>query len=122
MQFFSGGKPDIDCIRLKLPHFHSLLPMQSFSGGKPDIYCIGANLIFLRGKQRKRVWILAYLQTIPPPPTKGECLECARVTLLRQVGRWRGDTVGEQGQNKDEVHGAYAGFVVGFWEGVLIPL
>ena len=116
MQSFSGGKPDIDCIRLELPHFHSLLPMQSFSGGKPDIYCIGlmANSIFLRGKQRKRVWILAYCQTIPPPPTKGECLECARVTLLRPAGRWRGDTVEEQGRNEDEVHGADAGFVVGF--------
>ena len=73
-----------------------------------------ANSIFLRGKQRKRVWILAYCQTIPPPPTKGEFLECDRVTLLRPAGRWKGDTVGEQGQNEDEVHGADAGFVVGF--------
>jgi len=27
---------------------------------------------------------------------------------------WRGDTEGERGQNEDEVHGADAGFVVGF--------
>jgi hypothetical protein len=29
---------------------------------------------------------------------------------------------GEQGQNGDEVHGADAVFVIGFWEEVLIPL
>jgi hypothetical protein len=29
-----------------------------------------ANSIFLRGSKRKRVWILAYCQTIPPPPPK----------------------------------------------------
>ena len=56
-----------------------------------------ANPIFLRGSQRKRVWILAYCQTIPPPPPKGECLECASVTLLRPAGRWRGDMEGERG-------------------------
>jgi hypothetical protein len=107
---------------LWLPHFHGLLPMQSFSGGKPDIDCIRllaccrcnlfpggsrisigrmADMIFLWGKQRKRVWILAYCQTIPPPPLKGECLECAHVTLLFPVGRWRGEKVGD----RDEVHG-----------------
>ena len=114
MQSFSGGKPDTDCIQLELPHFHSLLPMQSFSGWKPDIYCIGfmANSIFLRGKQRKRVWIVAYCQTIPPPPTKGECLECARVTLLRPTGRWRGDTVGEQGRSEDIIHNPLSPFPV----------
>jgi hypothetical protein len=44
--------------------------------------------------QRKREWILilAYCQTIPPPPPMGECLQCASVTLLRLAGRWRGDT------------------------------
>ena len=36
------------------------------------------------------------------------------MTLLRPAGRWRGDTVEEQGRNEDEVHGADAGFVVGF--------
>ena len=61
------------------------------------------------------MWILAYCQTIPPPPPKGECLQCARsVTLLCPVGRCRGDTEGEPGQNGDEVHGADAVFVVGF--------
>jgi len=40
------------------------------------------NSIFLWVSQRKRVWILAYCQTIPPPPPKGECLQCASVTLL----------------------------------------
>jgi hypothetical protein len=60
------------------------------------------------------VWILAYCQTIPPPPPKGECLQCASVTLLRLAGRWRGDMEGERGQNGDEVHGADAVFVVGF--------
>jgi hypothetical protein len=29
-----------------------------------------ANSIFLQGSQRKRVWILTYCQTIPPPPPK----------------------------------------------------
>jgi hypothetical protein len=28
------------CSLIVLPHFHGLLPMQSFSGGKPDIDCI----------------------------------------------------------------------------------
>jgi hypothetical protein len=50
----------------------------------------------------------------PPPPPKGECLECASVTLLRPASRWRGDTEGERGRNGDEVHGADAFFVVGF--------
>jgi len=36
------------------------------------------------------------------------------MTLLRLVGRWRGDTKGERGQNGDEVHGADTSFVVGF--------
>jgi len=36
------------------------------------------------------------------------------VTLLRPAGRWRGDTEGERGRNEDELHGADAGFVVGF--------
>ena len=45
-----------------------------------------------------------------PPPPKGECLECASVTLLRPAGRWRGDTEGGSG---DEVHGAEVVFVVG---------
>jgi hypothetical protein len=58
--------------------------------------------------------ILAYCQTIPPPPPKGECLQCASVTLLRPVGRKRGDTEGGRGRNGDEVHGADAVFVVGF--------
>jgi len=49
-----------------------------------------------------------YCQTIPPPPPKGECLQCASVTLLRPAGRWRGDTEGERGRNGDEVHGADA--------------
>ena len=49
-----------------------------------------------------------------PPTTKGECLECAHVTPLRPAEGWRGDTVEEQGQNDDDVHGADAGFVVGF--------
>ena len=31
---------------------------------------------------------MAYCQTIPPPPPKGECLQCASVTLLRPAGRW----------------------------------
>ncbi len=44
----------------------------------------------------------------PPPPPKGECLQCASVTLLRPAGRWRGDTEGERGQNGDGVHGANA--------------
>jgi hypothetical protein len=73
-----------------------------------------ANSIFLWGSQRKRVWILAHCQTIPPPPPKGECLQCASVTLLRPAGRWRGDMEGERGQNVDEVHCADALFVVGF--------
>jgi hypothetical protein len=39
--------------------------------------------------QRKREWILilAYYQTIPPPPPKGECLQCASVTLLKERGK-----------------------------------
>ena len=53
------------------------------------------------------------LQNYSPPPPMGECLQCASVTLLRTVGRWRGDTEGEQGQDGDEVHDA-AVFVVGF--------
>ncbi len=57
---------------------------------------------------------LAYCQTIPPPPPKGECLQCAGVTLLRLAGRWRGGTEGEGGRNEDDVHGADAGFVFGF--------
>ena len=47
-------------------------------------------------------------------PPKGECLQCASVTLLRPAGRWRGDTEGERGQKGDEVHGADAVFVAGF--------
>jgi hypothetical protein len=77
--------------------FHGLLPMQS---RVLIAYSRMANSIFLRDSQRKRVWILAYFQTIPPPPTKGECLQCARVTLLRPAGRWRGDTEGERGQKR----------------------
>ena len=51
-----------------------------------------------------------------PPPPKGECLQCASVTLLRPAGRRKGDTEGERGQNGDEVYGANADavFVVGF--------
>ncbi len=60
------------------------------------------------------MWILAYCQTIPPPPPKGEGLQCASVTLLRPVGRWRGDMEGGRGRTEDEVHGADAVFVVGF--------
>jgi hypothetical protein len=41
-------------------------------------------------------------------------LQCTSVTLLRPVGRWRGDTEVERGQNGDEVHSADAIFVVGF--------
>ena len=44
------------------------------------------------------MWILAYCQTIPPPPPKGECLQCASVTLLCPAGRWRGDTEGGEGE------------------------
>jgi hypothetical protein len=44
--------------------FHGLLPMQS---RVLIAYGRMANSIFLRGSQRKRVWILAYCQTIPPP-------------------------------------------------------
>jgi hypothetical protein len=44
----------------------------------------------------------------------GECLQCASVTLLCSAGRWRGDTEGERGRTGDEVHGAYAVFVVVF--------
>ena len=38
------------------------------------------------------------------------------MTLLCPAGRWRwgGDTEGEGGQTRDEVHGANAVFVVGF--------
>ena len=61
-----------------------------------------------------RVWILVYCQTIPPPPPKGEFMQCASETLLCPVGRWRGDTEGERGRTGDEVHGADAVFVVGF--------
>jgi len=46
-----------------------------------------ANSIFSGVSQRRRVWILAYCQTIPPPPPKGQCLECASMTLLRLAGR-----------------------------------
>ncbi len=60
------------------------------------------------------MWILAYCQTIPPPPSKGECLQCTSVTLLCPDGRWRGDTEGGRGRTGDEVHGADAVFVVGF--------
>jgi hypothetical protein len=91
--------------------FHGLLPMQS---RVLIAYGRMANSIFLRGSQRKRVWILVYCQTIPPPPPKGECLQCASVTLLRPAGRWRWDTEGERGQIGDEVHGADAVFAVGF--------
>ena len=44
------------------------------------------------------MWILAYCQTIPPPPPKGECLQCASVTLICPAGRWRGDTEGGEGE------------------------
>ena len=66
------------------------------------------------GEAEKKSVDFGVLSNHSPPPTKGECLECARVTLLRLAGRWRGDTVEEQGRNEDEVHGADAGFVVGF--------
>jgi len=69
--------------------FHGLLPIQSFSGEKPDIDCIWQwwrTRSFSGVSQRRRVWILAYCQTIPPPPPKGECLQCASVTLLRPAG------------------------------------
>ena len=48
--------------------FHGLLPMQSWV---LIAYGRMANSFFLRGPQRKRVWILVYCQTIPPPPPKG---------------------------------------------------
>ena len=71
--------------------FHGLLPMQSISGEKPDIDCIRQDgKLDLSGvSQRKREWILilAYYQTIPPPPPKGECLQCASVTLLKERGK-----------------------------------
>jgi hypothetical protein len=53
--------------------FHGLLPMQTFSGRNRISIAYGrmANSIFLRGSKRKRVWILAYCQSIPPPPPKG---------------------------------------------------
>ena len=71
--------------------FHGLLSMQS---RVLIAYGRMANSIFLRGSQRRRVWILAYCQIIPPPLPKGECLQCASVTLLCPAGRWRGDTEG----------------------------
>ena len=33
-----------------------------------------------------------------PPPPKGECLQCASMTLFRPAGRWRGDTEGGEGE------------------------
>jgi hypothetical protein len=113
------------CVSPMAPSFTMACCRCNLSPGRSRIsiaYGRMANSIFLRGSQRKRVWILAYYQTIPPPPPKGECLECASVTLLRPASRWRGDTKGERGRNGDEVHGADAVFVVGFWEEVLIPL
>jgi hypothetical protein len=102
------------CVSLMAPSFSMTCCRCNLSPGRSRIsiaYGRMANSIFLRGSQRKRVWILAYC---PPPPPKGECLQCASVTLLRPMGRWRGDTEGERGQNGDEVHGADAVFVVGF--------
>ncbi len=72
-----------------------LLPMQSFSGGKPDVDWQDGRLDLTLGEAEKKSVDLAYCQTIPPPPRKGECLECVRVTRLRPVGRWRGDMVGD---------------------------
>ncbi len=105
------------CVSPMAPSFSMACCRCNLSPGRSRIsiaYGRMANSIFLRGSQRKRVWILAYCQTIPPPPSKGECLECASVTLLRPAGRWRGDTEGERGRSGDDVHGADAVFVVGF--------
>ena len=67
-----------------------------------------ANSIFLRGGSREKECGFSVLPDhSPPPPPKGECLECVRVTLLRPAGRWRGDTV-------EMKFGADAVFVVGF--------
>ncbi len=41
-------------------------------------------------------------------------LQCTSRTLLRPMGRWRGNTEGEQGRNGDDVHDADAVFAVGF--------
>ena len=53
------------------------------------------------------------LQNHSPPPPKGECLQCASVTLLHPAGSWRGDMEGERGGDGDEVHGDVV-FVIGF--------
>ena len=72
------------------------------------------NSIFLWGKSEKESVDFSVLPNHSPPPPKGECLQCASVTLRRPAGRWREDTEGERGRNGDEVHGADAIFVVGF--------
>jgi len=74
--------------------------MQPFSGEKPDIDCIMAvmvNLIFLRGQSEKESVDFGVLQNHSPPPPKGECLQCASVTLHHPAGSWRGDMEGERG-------------------------
>ena len=78
------------CRRCNLSPGRNRISIAYGSDGKLDLSGVS---------QRKREWILilAYCQTIPPPPPKGECLQCASVTLLRLGGRWRGDTEGGRG-------------------------
>jgi hypothetical protein len=78
------------CCRCNLSPGRNRILIAYGSDGKLDLSGVS---------QRKREWILilAYCQTIPPPPPKGECLQCASVTLLRPAGRCRGDTEGKQG-------------------------
>jgi hypothetical protein len=92
------------CVSPMAPSYFMACCQCNLSLGKSRIsiaYGRMTNSIFLRGSQRKRLWILAYCQTTPPPLPKGECLEYASETLLRPAGRWRGDTEGEQGRSGD---------------------
>jgi hypothetical protein len=107
------------CVSSTAPSFSMACRRCNLSPGRNRIsiaYGSDGKLDLSGVSQRKKEWILilAYCQTIPPPPPKIECLQCTSVTLLRLAGRWRGDTEEERGRNGDEVHGTDAIFVVGF--------
>ena len=104
------------CVSPMAPSFSMACCRCNRSPGRSRIsiaYGRMANSIFLWGSQRKRLWSLAYCQTIPPHRQRVNVWN-APASLLRPASRWEGDMEGEQGRNGDEVHGADAVFVVGF--------
>jgi hypothetical protein len=67
-----------------------------------------ANLILVQGWSEKESVEFGVLPNHPPPTTKGGMF------AIRRMTPGRGDTEKERRQNRDEVYGVDAVFIVGF--------